>query len=46
MLHQKQKKRDNSTESTRLVALFNNFQVVRILELLSTFLDLQIISEN
>ncbi|SVE44708.1 uncharacterized protein METZ01_LOCUS497562, partial [marine metagenome] len=29
MLHQKQKKRDNSTEPTRLVALFNNFQVVR-----------------
>lgn len=46
MLHQKQKKRDNSTESTRLVALFNNFQVVRTIELLRTFLDVQIISEK
>jgi len=30
----KNKKRDNSTESSRLVLLLNGFQVVRILELL------------
>jgi hypothetical protein len=33
----KTKKRDNSTESSRLVSLLNGFQVVRMMELLRAF---------
>ena len=46
LITSKTKKRDNSTESPRLVSLLNGFQVVRMVELLGLLGSLEYIREE